>query len=1413
MNDDYPALEPATGSQNQNQNQTEAAHEGGELSSAEKLMRAHHQHLSYEEIQTNNTNGHQSSLTNGSTNNNKKKKQQPDLDSETAFPALGTPAAAPKTAGGWGAGPALSSRTLAGSFQKADLSNTNQFTETLVLLLSSIHIGPVPPQYREKGPRAAGEKRDEDPKTLPDVLRVIQKRHPTVIVESSTSRDRVTIIFRTPFVLPVPTSSTPTLIRSASNLAPEERIVRARQELITRVTRKIEKVIKIPVSVKPFIIGQRGRVMKEIIEITGANISLPPKIDSTTPTSNEELVNGSDDIEMMTITINGEESSVLDAEDKIMMIVREHTNKVTHKITSIPYESYPLLQKNSNPKIEEVIVNGLINELGIQEDLINCQLNIPSADQIFNSTPSHLCLANDLENHKTPSSSIIPSKESLPITISGDREQVEYAIKVIESAFQNMMKSITKVELELPKRQHKFLDNLAISEILESTGSLVILPAPTDLSEKVVIRGDNMSNVQALGLVVTKANAMKVESIDLNKIHSKLTDPTGYTNAVIRYLSSKVNQTKLKQIQEENKSSGVKIYIPLKSSTFSTIDIAGDKPESIKKVKGLVETWILNSLKPEYFLIIDEVDKLLFRQILKKKNPRLKVILDHNGIEMLIPNNEQDQSTTILLVASKPILINNKELKTNEQEWLNGLTKAKEEILKSVQELSEIKTLELEIPSTLHDQIKGPNQTTLNVIIGEDKLVSVHFGSTTSADTVSIRGPKDEVDRVQKEIKRVAEEAKVSETINSYSTEFEIDSKLVSHLVGKGGATITKLGEELGVKVTFVDQPSTNNNSNGTPATNSFHEDNNRIDNHHKKRKNNSHLKVLVSITGRLENVEEAKKRILNQAERLADEVTVTLPISAGLDRGALIGKGGIYLTRLQDTHMVHINMPRSRKEDATSANGNDSDITIRGPRKGVEAVKRELIELMEYEREQGNVVTMEISTKSVSRIVGKGGVQASQIKEDSGLQSLDIDRLDNTEGTSRVTLKGSKAAISAAKKLIVGIVQSVDDECSVEVKIPQVYHQELIRRGGARLRELVKKAGVDESASKLVHFPKSNAASEVADIVRIHGDKTTVPKIQRELELEVERLMNQVTYGIYVPKNSQPGIIGRAASGIKTLQDKFNVTIIAPGWSQWATSDIPFNQSTDLKDINPDEIFKIIGSKEACLSAIDDLKTKIVIKDRPERTPSSQKTISIPAQYHHILNQNGRFVRGLPRGVKIDHGSLKIPTLDQLGNDDQITSTSEANSNPTPQPASRIDVEDHDNNDSYNQNNQPVILSWSSAAVKINGISEVPWNITGPEGEITKVEKMISRQLDFWTNKVTTEGELNVVTVKVPVHVMPGIIGRGGTGLRELIAKSEGAFVEVLGKSGSDTLKIIGTHIQLDIIKNFLNGMRRSRA
>lgn len=1353
------------------------------ISSAEKLMRQHHQHLSYEEIRQAATDDHQPSpngvhRSNSNYSRNSRDKKQPDLDSETAFPSLGTPAAAPKTAGGWGAGPALSSRLLGRNLQNANLSNANQFTETLVLLLSSIHIGPVPSQYREKGPRAAGEKREEDPKTLPEVLRVIQKRHPTVTVESSTSRDRVTIIFRTPFVLPPSTSSTPSLIKAAASLSPDERIVRARQELITRVTRKIEKVIKIPASVKPFVIGQRGRVLKEIIELTGANINLPPKDESRllpnvgSPTEHE-IGNGSEEVEMVPITINGEESSVLDAEDRIMMIVREHTNKVNRKITSIPAEVYPLL---SGPlKISEAILRGLLQDLGVKEDELNCQVTIPTLSQIFSDQPSHLCLIEPEANvgsHLTKGASA--SKESLAITISGDRQQVEYASKLIESTYQKTINSVAKVEVELPKRQHKLLDHKAIEKILDSTGSLVILPPASDSSEKVVIRGENMSNVQALGLVVTIANGFSVESLDLKMVHPKLSDPVGYANSLVAYLSTKVYQTKLIQIQEEYSLKGVKIYVPLRGSPFTTIDIAGKDPETIKTVKASIEALIKNTMKPGYFLSV-EVDKLLHGHILKKKNPRLKALLDHNGIEIIFPS-DQDSSSTVALVASKAIAGKDPKTSTNEAELGSALSKVKEELLNSVKELAEMKTVEFEIPEKLHSHIVGPNRTNLNVIIGEDKLVSVQIGRADSADLITIRGPKDEVDRVEKEIRRMAEEAKVTEAIHSHSTEFEIDSKLVSHLVGKRGSTISKLGEELGVKVNFSDQ-----------VQNTSHDDSAQP----KKRKNH-HQKVLVTVSGRMENVEEAKKRILAQAERLADEVTVNLPILAGLDRGALIGKGGMYITRLQDTYMVHIRMPSGRKGD-NLGNGSEQDITIRGPKKGVDAVRRELVELMEYEREQGNVATMDISTRSIARVVGKGGVQADKIREESGIQSLDIDKLDSSDLTSRVTLKGSKPAILAAKKMINSIAQGVDDESSVEMKIPRIHHQTLLGRAGARLREIVKIAGLDESAARLVHFPKLTGGDEGSDVVQIKGDKSMVAKIQRQLELEVERLNNQVTIGVYVPKNNQPSIIGRSALGLKALQDKYNVVIIAPGWSQWATSDQPINQS-DLNDVNPDEIFKVIGSKESCLSAIEELKSKIVVKEKSDRAPKFIKTIIVPAQYHHLLSENGRLIRGLPKGVRIDHGDLKIPN--PFNSIEQSTSDQRQGL-----PSTRIDVDEP-------ELQQPNILSWNLQEVQLDGLTEIPWNISGTEEEVMRIESRIQdrlRRLGGW------EGKSHIVTVKVPRSLMPAIIGKSGTGLQNLYDKSQGCVIEVVGKFNSDTLKILGTLNQLDIIKDSLNLMTPS--
>lgn len=172
-----------------------------------------------------------------------------------------------------------------------------------------------------------------------------------------------------------------------------------------------------------------------------------------------------------------------------------------------------------------------------------------------------------------------------------------------------------------------------------------------------------------------------------------------------------------------------------------------------------------------------------------------------------------------------------------------------------------------------------------------------------------------------------------------------------------------------------------------------------------------------------------------------ADEVTLTLPLPASLERGTLIGKQGAYTKRLEATYDVRINFPKP--DDAST------DITIRGGQKGASAAKKELVDLIEFTKEHGNVVTFTVSVKSLPRILGKAGAQINEIKEET-LVSVDIDQQSDDAITAEVTLRGTKAGTQAAKTKILAIAKDVDGEARLTLDIPREYHTTLIGSGGS---------------------------------------------------------------------------------------------------------------------------------------------------------------------------------------------------------------------------------------------------------------------------------------------------------------------------------------------------------------------------
>ena len=111
----------------------------------------------------------------------------------------------------------------------------------------------------------------------------------------------------------------------------------------------------------------------------------------------------------------------------------------------------------------------------------------------------------------------------------------------------------------------------------------------------------------------------------------------------------------------------------------------------------------------------------------------------------------------------------------------------------------------------------------------------------------------------------------------------------------------------------------------------------------------------------------------------------------------------------------------------------------------------------LEFEKESNNQIKFTVPTRSVARILGKGGASINEIKESSGAQ-IDVDK--GTDETTAITCRGTKKAISEAKEAILAIANSVHEEVNVTLNIEHKFHRTIIGPGGQGLRDLVTRIG-----------------------------------------------------------------------------------------------------------------------------------------------------------------------------------------------------------------------------------------------------------------------------------------------------------------------------------------------------------------
>lgn len=278
------------------------------------------------------------------------------------------------------------------------------------------------------------------------------------------------------------------------------------------------------------------------------------------------------------------------------------------------------------------------------------------------------------------------------------------------------------------------------------------------------------------------------------------------------------------------------------------------------------------------------------------------------------------------------------------------------------------------------------------------------------------------------QILSLVEAEKQDELERGHVTSFDFPQKFANYLIGRKGENINKYREEFDVDIQV---------------------NNGRVD-----------------IKGPKAKAEIAKSRIQALAKKLEDEVTHTLKIKPQYHR-EMIGARGNQVNRLQDRYHVRVHFPRSTPvlnddrstPDASSdvglqpsrSNQAPDEVIVRGPRRGADEARDELLTLLQYTIDNSHTSTVSVAQSQLPSLIGQGGREMEKIRLETGAQ-IDVPGARDSDGPSvrvQLQLKGTKAQVDSAKRLLEQRVKVFDESVSKAIDVDKKYHKALIGSGG----------------------------------------------------------------------------------------------------------------------------------------------------------------------------------------------------------------------------------------------------------------------------------------------------------------------------------------------------------------------------
>ncbi|KAM6959618.1 vigilin [Tautogolabrus adspersus] len=741
-----------------------------------------------------------------------------------------------------------------------------------------------------------------------------------------------------------------------------------------------------------------------------------------------------------------------------------------------------------------------------------------------------------------------PSLPKDEIVITGEKEAVAMALSRIRAIYDDKKRKTTTISVEVKKSQHKYIigpKGNTLQEILETTGVSVEMPPLDSSSETIILRGEPDKLGPALTQVYAKAKSVMVVEV---------TAPAW----LHRFIIGKKGQNIGRITQQLPR-----VHIEFTDGE-ERISLEGPT-EEVEQAQAQIQEIIKDLLvRMDYTEVI--IDQRFHRHLIGKNGANINRIKEQYKVSVRIP--QDSERSGLVRIEGDP----------------KGVQLARRELIEMVQRMENERTKDLIVEHKLHRTIIGQKGEKIKEVRDKFPEVIINFPDPAQkSDIVQLRGPKNEVEKCAKFLQKI-----IADLIeNSFSLSVPIFKQFHKNIIGKGGTNIKKIREETNTK---IDLPTENSNS------------------------------EMIVITGKKSNCEAAKDRILAIQRELANikEAEVTIPSKL---HNSLIGsKGCLVRSIMEDCGGVHIHFPSEgsgsdkvtirgpagevekakkqllqlaeekqvnnftaelqakpeyhkfligrgganirRVRDKTGAriifpSPDDSEqelITIVGKEEAVRQAQKELESLV---KNLDDVVedSMVVDVRHHRHFVCRRGQVLRELAEEYGGVAVSFPR--TGANSQRVTLKGAKDCVDAAKKRIQEIIEDLESQVSMEVAIPQRYHRAIMGPKGFRIQHITREHEVqikfpereDSTAGQEAQSQENGEVSPEAEFIPRKCDIIIISGRAEKCEQAKAALLALVpiTEDVEVSYELHRYIIGQKGSGIRKMMEEYEVNIWVP--------------------------------------------------------------------------------------------------------------------------------------------------------------------------------------------------------------------------------------------------------------------------